>query len=127
MANPYISKEEKVLFLIFITEYSNDTDYWVKCVKTFQNLAVSWWVEPQGASHLGLAKQSILNTSSIEEAEHIAKYIESQFEKPVLICLSKQLVSNTEPVGESEDECWTDFGRAFDEMVSEKQRGIFIL
>jgi hypothetical protein len=124
----HITTEEKVLFLIFITEYSNnDTDYWVKCVKTFDNLAVSWWVEPEGASHLGLAKQSILNTNSIEEAEHIAKYIEAQFEEPVLICLSKQLVSNVEPVGLSTDECWVEFGRTFDQMVSDKQRGIFIL
>lgn len=122
-----MKKEEKILFLIFITPYSNDNEYWVKCINTFNNLSVSWWVEPEGASHLGLAKQSILNTSSIEEATEISKYIESQFEKPVLICLSKQIVTNEYPVGINNYSSWIEIGTEFDELVRNKQTGIFII
>ena len=124
---PFIQKEEKVIFLMFIINYNISKEDWINCVNTFNNLDVDWWVEPKGASHLGFAKQSILNTSNIEEAKEIAEYIESQFKQPTLICLSKQLVTNTEPVSNSNDECWVNFGRTFDKMVSNKQTGIFVL
>lgn len=120
-------KEEKVLILIFLVEHYTDRNRWSDSIKTFDNLDVDWWVKPQGASHLGLAYQSILNTSDIEDAKKIAEYIEGQFNFPILICLSKQNISRHEPVGESNDKGWWEIGRAFDKMVSNDVKGIYII
>ena len=119
--------EEKVLFLIFLVEHCKGGNLWSDSIKTFENLDVDWWVKPQGASHLGLAYQSILNTSDIDDAKKIAEYIEYQFNFPILICLSKQNISRHEPVGESNDEGWWEIGRAFDKMVSNDVKGIYII
>lgn len=120
-------KEEKILILIFLVEHCKGGTLWSDSIKTFNNLNVDWWVKPQGASHLGLAYQSILDTSDIEDAKKIAEYIESQFDFPILICLSKQNISRHEPVGESNDESWWEIGRTFDKMVSKGTKGIYII
>lgn len=120
-------KQEKVLLLVFIIEHQQGGNIWSDSIKKFENLDIDWWVKPQGASHLGLAYQSILDTSDINEAEKTAEYIQSQFDFPILICLSKQLTSKHEPVGESDDEGWWKIGRTFDKMVSKGKKGIYII
>jgi hypothetical protein len=120
-------KEEKILILIFLVEHCKGGNLWSDSIKTFEDLDVDWWVKPQGASHLGLAYQSILNTSDIDDAKKISEYIQNQFDFPILICLSKQLTSKHEPVGESDDECWWNIGRTFDKMVSKGIKGIYII
>ena len=120
-------KEEKILILIFLVEHCKDGNLWSDSIKTFNNLDVDWWVKPQGASHLGLAYQSILNTSDIDDAKKTAEYIESQFDEPILICLSKKNISRNEPVGENNDKAWWEIGRAFDKMVSKGTKGIYII
>jgi hypothetical protein len=122
-------KEEKVLFLIFIIKHNDDVvnSRWIDALKTFRSLDVDWWVKPQNASHLGLAYQSILNTSDINDAEKNAEYIQSQFDFPILICLSKQSISKHEPVGESNDKGWWSIGKEFDKMVSNGTKDIYVI
>jgi hypothetical protein len=120
-------KEEKVLLLIFLVEYEKDNSKFLNAIDTFKNLNINWWVKPRRASHLGLAYQSILDTSDINDAEKSAEYIQSQFDFPILICLSKQLTSKHEPVGESDDKGWWNIGKEFDKMVSNGEKGIYII
>lgn len=118
-------KENKVLILIFLVEQGDPK--WLESIKVFDNLDVNWWVKPQGASHLGLAYQSILDTDDLDVARRIAEYIESYFDFPILICLSRENISRHEPVGESNDEGWWKIGRSFDKMVSNDEKGIHII
>jgi hypothetical protein len=118
-------KEIKVLILIFLLEHGNPK--WLESIETFKSLDVNWWVKPQGASHLGLAYQSILDTDDLDVARRTAEYIESEFDFPILICLSRENISRHEPVGESNDKGWWKIGRAFDKMISEGEKGIHII
>lgn len=120
-------KDTKILFLAYLINRNTNSNKWKICIDTFNNLDIDWWVKPQGASHLGLAYQSILNTDDLDKAIEISEYIESQFDIPILICLSKEIVSNHEPVGESNDSAWWKIGRTFDKMVSEDEKGIHII
>ena len=78
-------KETKILILIFLVEHGDPK--WSESIETFKSLDVDWWVKPQGASHLGLAYQSILNTDDLDVARRTAEYIENHFDFPILICL----------------------------------------
>ena len=97
-------KETKILILVFLLEYERKfkgESLWSESIETFNNLDIDWWVKPQGASHLGLAYQSILDTDDLDIARRTAEYIESEFDFPILICLSRENISRHEPVGES--------------------------
>ena len=118
-------KEEKILFLIYLVDRRNTK--WRNYVNIFRNLDIDWWVEPNGSHHRGLVYQSILNTDDLEEGKKISNYIKDQFDEPVLICLSKGMVSDSKPVGESQDKDWVKIGRVFDKMVSENKRGIYVI
>lgn len=120
-----LEKETKILILIYLVEHDNSK--WLESMNIFKNLDIDWWVKPQGASHLGLAYQSILNTDDLDIARRTSEYIESHFDFPILICLSKNDVSRHEPVGESDDKVWWKIGREFDKMVSNKEIGIHII
>ena len=121
-------KETKILILVFLLEYERKIKgLWSESIKTFDSLDVDWWVKPQGASHLGLAYQSILDTDDLDTARRTAEYIEGHFDFPILICLSKEDISRHEPVGESNDKGWWKIGRAFDKMVSNGEKGIHII
>lgn len=124
-----MKKKEKVLFYIFLStheEGTDNSDMWIDKIKTFRNLNVDWWVNPNGASHIGLAYQSILDTDSIEEAKEIAEYISDQFNNDCLIVLKKGLVSRKEPIGHNNEEVFWDVGRYFDKLVSKNKKGIHI-
>lgn len=125
-----IDKEEKILILVFLLEYGRKfkgESLWSDAIKTFECLDIDWWVKPQGASHLGLAYQSILDTDDLHTAQQTAEYIQSKFDYPILICLSKENISRHEPVGESNDKGWWKIGRTFDKMVSKGKKGIYII
>ncbi len=122
--NPSSKKEIKILFLIFIIHIESLADverrdkfYEYKSI--FRSLDIDWWVKPNTAHHRGLSYQSILNTDSIEHAKKICDYIQTAIDEPLLICISKDIVSKKEPVGESTDESWTKIGRLFDRRVQE--------
>ena len=118
-------KENKVLILVFLLKHRDPK--WLESIETFKSLDIDWWVKPQGASHLGLAYQSILDTDDLDVARRTAEYIESHFDFPILICLSRENISRHEPVGESNDKGWWKIGRAFDKMVSNDKKGIHII
>lgn len=118
-------KENKVLILVFLLKHRDSK--WLESIEIFKSLDVDWWVKPQGASHLGLAYQSILDTDDLDVARRTAEYIESHFDFPILICLSRENISRYEPVGSSIDKGWWKIGRAFDKMVSEEKKGIYII
>jgi len=123
-------RADKVIINIFLCYYneSQKDNKWTNRLKKFKELkGVDWWVKPQAGHHLGLAYQSILNTDSIDEAKNIAEYIFDEFNKDILIVLSKQNVRNFEPVGMNNDEGFTECGRAFDKLVREKEKGIFVV
>lgn len=117
--------DTKILILIFLTKRGSEK--FIKYQRIFNNLDVNWWVKPQGAHHLGLSYQSILDTDDLDIARRIAEYIENSFDEPILICLSKNSVSNFEPVSESSDRAWWKIGREFDKMVSNNETGIHII
>ena len=120
-----VEKETKFLILIFLIEHGDSR--WLQSIDKFKSLDVDWCVKPQGASHLGLAYQSILDTDDLDQAIKIAEYIESNFEFPILICLSKDSVSRHEPVSQSSDRAWWNIGRTFDKMVSNGEKGIHVI
>ena len=120
-----VEKETKFLILIFLIKRGDSR--WLESIEKFKSLDVDWWVKPQGASHLGLAYQSILDTDDLDQAIKIAEYIESNFEFPILICLSKDNVSRHEPVSQSSDRAWWNIGRTFDKMISNGEKGIHVI
>ena len=62
----------------------------------------------------------------IDNASKIADKMYDAFNEDILIVMSKRTVSNKEPVGESNDKCWIDVGRYFDDLAREYKKGIFI-
>jgi hypothetical protein len=127
-------KETKVLILVFLIHRDSVSEHDTERVekfyeyqKIFRNLEIDWWVKPQTAHHRGVAYQSILNTDDLDIARRTAEYIQSEFDEPILICLSRENISRHEPVGESNDKGWWKIGRAFDKMVLEDKKGIHII
>ena len=76
---------------------------------------------------MGFALQSILNTSNLSKAEKIATKLFKRFDENILIVLSKQMVTNIEPVGENQEEVFVEPGRTFDELVADKKKGIYVV
>lgn len=111
---------------MYHSEAEENYESWVKKSMTFKNLDVDWWVEPMGASHLGLAKQSILNTNSLKKAKEISEKISKEFNDDCLIVLKKGKVSQKEPIGHNIEEVFYSVGRLFDNLVREESKGIFI-
>ena len=50
-----------------------------------------------------------------------------RFDENILIVLSKQMVTNIEPVGENQEEVFVEPGRTFDELVADKKKGIYVV
>jgi len=120
---------EKVIFNIFLCyheSYPENIEKWNDYIQKFKKLDVDWWVKPQPGHHSGLAYQSILNTSDIDEAKEISEKILDVFSDDALIVLSKGEVRNFEPVGQNFDKAFWGCGRYFDKLVREKKKGIYI-
>ena len=88
---------------------------------------INFWVKPGKGHHRGFSIQSILDTDDMSEAKHISRGISREFDNDILIVLSKQRVSNIEPVGENNEEVFVKPGRKFDKLVDKGKKGIYVI
>lgn len=120
-----IETKTKVLIYIYFCDHKdkNFREY----VERFQGMDIDFWVKPGKGHHRGFAIQSILDTDDMSEAKIIARDISREFGNNILIVLSKQKVSNTEPVGQNNEEVFVKPGRKFDKLVDKDKKGIYII
>ena len=120
-----VETKTKVLIYIYFCDHKDENfrDY----VNRFQNMYIDFWVKPGKGHHRGFSIQSILDTDDMSEAKMIARGISREFDNNILIVLSKQKVSNIEPVGENNEEVFVKPGRKFDKLVSKGEKGIYIV
>ncbi len=120
-----VETKTKVLIYIYFCDHKdkNFREY----VNRFQNMDINFWVKPGKGHHRGFSIQSILDTDDMSEAKMIARDISRKFDDNILIVLSKQKVSNIEPVGQNNEEVFVKPGRKFDKLVSKKEKGIYIV
>lgn len=88
---------------------------------------IDFWVEPNASVSGGFGIQSILNTNNKEEANRIANLLYNTFDNDILIVLSRQNVSNFEPVGQNNDEVFVKPGRYFDGLIKSGKKGIYFI
>jgi len=118
-----LETSEKVLIYIYFCDYEDEN--FKKYVDKFNKIDIDFWVKPGKGHHRGFALQSILNTSNLGKAEKIATRLFKIFDENILIVLSKQMVTNIEPVGENQEDVFVLPGRTFDELVTDKKKGIY--
>jgi hypothetical protein len=120
-----ISSEVKYLIYIYFCDYEDHR--FREFVSKFENMDIDFWVKPGKGHHRGFAIQSILNTHSKKRALDIANKIYDEFNQDILIVLSKQKVTNLEPIGMNNDKVFIKPGRYFDKLVDKKEIGIYML
>lgn len=120
-----IETKTKVLIYIYFCDYKDEK--FKEYVERFQNMDIDFWVKPGKGHHRGFSIQSILNTDDMSEAKHISRNILKSFDNDILIVLSKQKVTNIEPVGENNEEVFIEPGRKFDKLVHKRKKGIYII
>jgi len=120
-----IETKTKVLIYIYFCNYEDEN--FREYVNRFKNMDIDFWVKPGKGHHRGFSIQSILDTDNMDEAKHISRGILSEFDDNILIVLSKQKVSNIEPVGENNEEVFIKPGRKFDKLVDKNEKGIYII
>jgi hypothetical protein len=120
-----IETKTKVLIYIYFCDYEDEN--FIEYVERFQNMDINFWVKPGKGHHRGFSIQSILDTDNMSEAKHISRGILREFDDNILIVLSKQKVSNIEPVGENNEEVFVIPGRKFDKLVNKGKKGIYII
>ena len=120
-----IETKTKVLIYIYFCNYEDEN--FREYVELFQNMDINFWVNPGKGHHRGFSIQSILDTDDMSEAKHISRGILREFDDNILIVLSKQKVSNIEPVGENNEDVFVKPGRKFDELVRKGKKGIYII
>jgi hypothetical protein len=120
-----VSTETKYLIYIYFCDYSDSRidDF----ISKFNDMDINFWVKPGKGHHTGFAIQSILDTHSLKTAKQTSKHIYETFDDDILIVLSKQQVSNIEPIGVNNEEVFTEPGRYFDKLVRKKEKGIYII
>ena len=120
-----VSTETKYIIYIYFCDYSDPRidDF----ISKFNDMDINFWVKPGKGHHTGFAIQSILDTHSLKTAKQTAKHIYETFDDDILIVLSKQQVSNIEPIGTNNEEVFTEPGRYFDKLVKKKENGIYII
>ena len=90
-------------------------------------MTIDFWVKPGKGHHRGFSIQSILDTDDMDDSKHISRGILSEFDDNILIVLSKQKVSNIEPVGENNEKVFVKPGRKFDDLVDKGKKGVYIV
>ena len=120
-----IETKTKVLIYIYFCNYEDEN--FSEYVNRFQNMDINFWVKPGKGHHRGFSIQSILDTDDMSEAKHISRGISQEFDNDILIVLSKQRVSNIEPVGENNEEVFVKPGRKFDKLVDKGNKGIYVV
>jgi len=120
-----ISSEVKYLIYIYFCDYEDHR--FSEFISKFENMDIDFWVKPGKGHHRGFAIQSILNTHSRKRALDIANKIYDEFNQDILIVLSKQKVTNLEPIGMNNDKVFIKPGRYFDKLVDKKEIGVYII
>jgi hypothetical protein len=120
-----IETKTKVLIYIYFCDYEDEN--FREYVELFKDMDINFWVKPGKGHHRGFSIQYILDTDDMSEAKHISRGILREFDDDILILLSKQRVSNIEPVGENNEEVFIKPGRKFDKLVDKGKKGIYIL
>ena len=120
-----VETKTKVLIYIYFCDHKDEN--FREYVERFQNMDINFWVKPGKGHHRGFSIQSILDTDDMSEAKHISRGISREFDNNILIVLSKQKVSNIEPVGENNEEVFVKPGRKFDKLVDKGKKGIYII
>jgi hypothetical protein len=120
-----VETKTKVLIYIYFCDYMDEN--FREYVNRFKSMDVNFWVKPGKGHHRGFSIQSILDTDDMSEAKHISRGILEEFDNDILIVLSKQKVSNIEPVGENNEEVFIKPGRKFDKLVDKGEKGIYII
>jgi hypothetical protein len=117
--------ETKTKVLIYFYFCDPKDENFREYVNRFQNMNIDFWVKPGKGHHRGFSIQSILDTDDMSGAKMISRDIFREFDENILIVLSKQKVSNIEPVGENNEEVFVRPGRKFDKLVSKGEKGIY--
>jgi hypothetical protein len=120
-----VETKTKVLIYIYFCDYMDEN--FREYVNRFKSMDINFWVKPGKGHHRGFSIQSILDTDDMSEAKHISRGILEEFDNDILIVLSKQKVSNIEPVGENNEEVFIKPGRKFDKLVDKGEKGIYII
>ena len=120
-----VETKTKVLIYIYFCDHMDDNfrDY----MERFKHMDIDFWVKPGKGHHRGFSIQSILNTDDMSEAKHISREILKEFDDNILIVLSKQKVSNIEPIGQNNEEVFVSPGRKFDKLVDKRKKGIYVI
>jgi hypothetical protein len=119
------STEVKYLIYIYFCDY--DDPRFLEFVSKYEHMDIDFWVKPGKGHHRGFAIQSILNTHSKKRALDTVERIYNEFNQDILIVLSKQRVSNIEPIGINNEDVFTEVGRYFDKLVKQTKKGIYII
>ena len=120
-----VETKTKVLIYIYFCDHKDEN--FREYVERFKDMDINFWVKPGKGHYRGFSVQSILDTDDMSEAKHISRGILREFDDNILIVLSKQRVSNIEPVGENNEEVFIKPGRKFDKLVDKGKKGIYIL
>ena len=120
-----VETKTKVLIYIYFCDHKDEN--FREYVERFKDMDINFWVNPGKGHHRGFSIQSILDTDDMSEAEHISRGISRVFDNDILIVLSKQRVSNIEPVGENNEDVFINPGRKFDKLVDKNKKGIYII
>jgi len=122
-----IKEETETKFLIYIYFCDYMDPRFDEYVNRFNNLNIDFWVKPGKGHHNGFTIQSILNTNNLNQAKQITNQIYETFDEDILIVISKQSVSNTEPIGTNNEKVFTKPGRYFDKLIRKNKKGIYLI
>ncbi len=123
--NNKTTTEVKYLIYIYFCDYSDPK--FKEFVDKFENMDIDFWVKPGKGHHMGFAIQSILNTHSKKRAMDTVEKIYNEFDRDILIVISKQKVTNKEPIGMNQEDVFTEVGRYFDKLVKNNKKGIYLI
>lgn len=122
-----LRKEEKYIIYVYFCDF--DDPRFREFVETFREIQnqIDFWVKPGKAHHRGFAIQSILNTNNQQEAKAVADFLLEQFGNDILVVLSKQVVSNLEPIGQNNEEVFIEVGDKFDVLKNKGNTGVYFV
>jgi len=122
-----LRREEKYIIYVYFCDFDDPRfREFVEKFKEIQN-QINFWVKPGKAHHRGFAIQSILDTNNQQEAQTTADFLFEQFDNDILIVLSKQVVSNLEPIGQNNEEVFIEVGNEFDSLKNKGNIGVYFV
>lgn len=124
------SKEEKIIFFIFLSDYGDNDQKWRNYLARFLQEVkpnINWWVEPQFGNNYGLGLVGIFDFNDMSDAEEVCDTIMELYKNDVLIVISNGLVRNYSPIVKNEDEAFVKPKKLFDNLTKKKAKGVYIL